>query len=335
MHKGTAAHEEAPAYVARRLAAPALAQLVSAFAEGTADRRLATALTALAADPQDPPRLAETGQLLSQLDVFTDRWDTRRGAERQQAGTLDLPPDRAALALDAATALGLRGGTRPRLRTYDHVLVLGGTLWGCLVRTGEAARLVTGGQVSTATVTALGGHRPFLPEESVQAAAVGHPGLGEEFQALDACARDAFDLGEPEAVEGEASDAVGATWGVHTYCAATGLTVRVAAAPSRTPGRRADTADTYAFFADRRGPLGGIADGARLLLVTSAINVPAQHATALRMLALPYGARVDTVGHTAEAVPPALHRSPSVTEYLLEIRSMVRALRRLHEAAGR
>ena len=36
--------------------------------------------------------------------------------------------------------------------------------------------------------------------------------------------------------------------------------------------------------------------GQRLLIVTTAIYVPFQHANALRMFSLPYGALIDTVG---------------------------------------
>ncbi|WP_016908918.1 hypothetical protein, partial [Streptomyces xiaopingdaonensis] len=269
--------------------------------------------------------------LLARLDAFTDRWDTRGGGERHQARALELTGRQETLALEAATALGLRDSPPPRFPAYDHVLVLGGTLRGCRVRTGEAARLLNTGRLDAGSVTALGGHRPFSPEEFSHAVAIGHPRLRDEFQALDACTREAFGLGEPERVVGENSPEVGETWGVRHYRTTAGLPVRVAAAPSRTPGRRADTADTYAFFADR---LGRLRPGTRLLLVTSAVNVPAQHFTALRMLALPHGARVDTVGHTAQSVPPALAWTLGATAYLLEIRSAVRALRSLHEAAA-
>ncbi|MFE2377240.1 hypothetical protein [Streptomyces sp. NPDC059398] len=314
--------DEATGYGAKWLAAPALARLVSAFALHPDERRLAAALAAGA------PR--ETG-VLARLDAFTDRWDTRGGKERREARALEMTSHQEAMVLEAATALGLRGGPPARFSTYDHVLVLGGTLRGCRVRTGEAARLLNSGRLGAKAVTALGGHRPFSPEEFTHAAAIGHSHLREEFQALDSCAREMFGLGEPERVVGEDSAEIGATWGVRHYRNTVGLPVRVAAAPSRTPGRRADTADTYAFFADR---LGQLRSESQLLLVTSAVNVPAQHFTALRMLALPYGARIDTVGHTAESVPPALAWALSATEYLLEIRSAVRALRRLREASA-
>jgi hypothetical protein len=306
----------------RWLAAPALATLVSAFACVPAERRLAAELAAGTLPDDD---------LLARLDSFTDRWDSRAGRERHEARRLDMTSRQEAVTLEAAALLGFRGGSAARFTAYDHVLVLGGTLRGCRVRTGEAVRLLTTGGIGTEAVTALGGHRPFFTEEFSHAAAIGHPHLREEFQALDTCVRELFRLGEPERVEGEDFPDIGATWQVRHYRTASGMRVQVAAAPSRTPGRRADTADTYAFFVEH---LGGLRPSARLLLVTSSLNVPAQHFTALRILGLSHGAHIDTVGHSAESVPAPLSWAPDATAYLQEIRSTVRALRCLFGAVA-
>ena len=53
--------------------------------------------------------------------------------------------------------------------------------------------------------------------------------------------------------------------------------------------------------------------GRRLLMITTPIYVPSRHLAAVRMLALPHCVEIDTVG----------------TKYLLEVRSTIRALRRL------
>lgn len=105
------------------------------------------------------------------------------------------------------------------------------------------------------------------------------------------------------------------------------MPVQVAAAPSSEPTkRRADTPDSYAFFAKQ---LAALQPGERLLMVTTPIYVPAQHAAAVRMLALPYGVEVDTVGNEPGVIPGAAVQQFSATKYLLEVRSTVRALRRL------
>jgi hypothetical protein len=69
------------------------------------------------------------------------------------------------------------------------------------------------------------------------------------------------------------------------------------------------------------------------LLVTSAIYVPFQHADAIRMLSVPLGAIVDTIGVDPKTVsegPLRQHFAP--TNYLQEVRSATRALRALDAA---
>jgi hypothetical protein len=101
----------------------------------------------------------------------------------------------------------------------------------------------------------------------------------------------------------------------------------VVAAPSSEPEkRRADTPDSYDFFAKQVATLQG---GERLLMVTTPIYVPAQHAAAVRMLALPHGVDVDTVGNEPGVVPGAPAQQFTATKYLLEVRSTVRSLRKL------
>ncbi|MEV6525746.1 hypothetical protein AB0M43_27740 [Longispora sp. NPDC051575] len=92
----------------------------------------------------------------------------------------------------------------------------------------------------------------------------------------------------------------------------------ILAAPSRTPGRRANTADTYRYWAENYSPTG------RLLLVTSTAYVPFQHCDALRVLGLEYGCEIDTVG----LAPTALPFTPA--NYLQEVRSAIRSMRALH-----
>lgn len=269
---------------------------------------------------------------LGRLDLFSERWDTRKGAERNLAGQLDLTDDQTELVLAAAQALGLVDPRPPLLSDYDHVFVLGGLVRACVVRPAYAADLIRSGSVRTSEVTALGGHRPFRGDEHELAVKVaGLPDVTEEYEALDAGTRRAFGLGEPKSEEGEVSDLPGGTWSVRSYTDPSGLLVRVAAAPSSAPTRRrADTADTYQWFASR---LARLKPGQSLLAVTTAIYVPAQQAAALRMLALPFGVRVETVGVTPGDVIPALAQEFTATHYLQEIRSAIRSYRQLLAAA--
>ncbi|HEY2763912.1 MAG TPA: hypothetical protein VGJ13_07840 [Pseudonocardiaceae bacterium] len=284
-------------------------------------------ITAFGGDPcrLDGP-LDQLDTRLGYAGQFTDRWDTRQGRERNQADELELTTEQQELIVAATDALGYRGGTRLRFTHYDHVLILGGLIRACLSRPAHAADLLTAGTITADNVTALGGHRPFTGNEFDQAAAAGLPELTEEYEALDQGMRIAFDLGHPTHIDGEQSTLLGGTWGVRHYRTDDG-TIRVAAAPSSDPeNRRADTPDTYAFFAERLAPL---QPQQRLLMITTQIYVPPQHLAALTMLTIPYGVEVDTIGTPPPAPPADTPPAQSPTKYLLEIRATIRALRSL------
>ncbi|WP_141566300.1 hypothetical protein [Pseudonocardia sp. N23] len=192
--------------------------------------------------------------------------------------------------------------------------MLGGLVRACLVRPAYAAKLIRSGTVWAPEVTALGGYRLFGGDEPDLARRAGVPDADEEYEALDAGTRRAFGLGDPIAEQGEKSDLHGGTWSIRTYDGLRGLKVNVAAAPSSAPAdRRADTADTYAWFARH---LANLEKGQSLLAVTAAIYVPAQQAAALRMLALQFGVEVETVGVVPGEVLPALAQSFGLSQYL-------------------
>lgn len=271
------------------------------------------------------------GRLVS-LDKFSDRWDSRRGVERNLAAPLELTDEQAGLTLAAADALGLVDPRPPQRTEYDHVFALGGLVRACLVRPAYAAQLIRSGEVTTTAVTALGGHRPFGGDEVEIARSVGMLDVDEEYEALDHGTRQAFGLGSLATEIGEDSELPGGTWSVRTYTADDGLRIQVAAAPSTEPAvRRAHTADTYEWFART---LASLHPGQTLLAVTSAIYVPAQQAAALRMLALPFGVHVETVGVRPGSVAPTLAQTFTPSNYLQEIRSAIRGYRALHEAAA-
>lgn len=109
-----------------------------------------------------------------------------------------------------------------------------------------------------------------------------------------------------------------------------GISLIVAAAPSSEPEtRRANTADTYVWFAEE---LAHIERGKRVLAVTTSIYVPAQHAAAVRTLAIPFGVAVETIGVDASMTPDELAQGFSATKYLLEVRSAIRSMQSLLEA---
>lgn len=278
--------------------------------------------------PADLP-LAE---LLRWLEEFSSAWDFRGGKERNlfEARSLDPAVDKAIK--DDAAALGLiGGGVRPQGR-YDHVLILGGLARACLARPLAAVRALSEDGVEAGAVTALGGFRELRGDEvgmveQVAPEQAGTQAVDDEFDAMDAGVRLAFGLGSPADEREVRAESGFGSWRVHRYTTDAGLPVFVVAAPSSEPEvRRTNTADSYQWFATE---LAGLRPGQRLLLVTSDIYVPFQHADALRVLGLPYEVEVETMGIQPGDLDPRLKQSFSADAYLQEVRSTIMAFGRL------
>ena len=79
------------------LASPPVRALVEAFARTDQDHELARDLAA---------RKGDAAERLARLDVFSRRWDTRRGRERNLADDLPVRPELQQLVRAAAEALG-------------------------------------------------------------------------------------------------------------------------------------------------------------------------------------------------------------------------------------
>jgi hypothetical protein len=261
---------------------------------------------------------AGTAGLLAWLDEFSARhWDfrTARRVERHQVEEPELSPALREAAVRTATALGFVASEPPPLRDYDHLLVLGGMAGTCLRRSRYAA-LLLGNGVRAGQVTALGSFRPLGPDE---ASVLPEP-AGFEVDALQVGLGAAFGVREVARERGSAGEVTHESWAVRSL----NERLHVLAAPSSEPaGRRANTADTYRFWAGEAG----LGAGDRVLIVTSPIYVPFQHCDALRMLTLPYGCLVHTVG-----LPAGAGRAD---RYLQELRSAVRSMRRLLAVCAR
>jgi hypothetical protein len=281
---------------------------------------------------REPPIDAALPELLEWLEDFAAaNWNFRKGERDQVAATLQLSLLTEKVVKAAAKALGLVEAGGWREGRYDQVLVLGGKARACLSRPLFAAKLIGKGEFEVGAVTALGGFRKLNGEEKALVEQLEGTSLADEFEAMDAGLRRAFDLGAPSSREGEDVDQLGASWRIHGYATATGLPVSVVAAPSSEPGeRRANTPDTFAWFATEFAKL---EQGQRLLVVTTDIYLPFQHADALRLLALPYGVEVDTIGMVPGKVDRRLAHNFEPHNYLQEVLSAIRSLRKLLAAA--
>ena len=268
---------------------------------------------------------AGVGDLLAWLDAFSGvHWDFRRHGrvERDQVRAPAFDAGRSELIIAAATALRLVEAVRPPSAGYDHALVLGGLGWSCLQRAQYAAELVLSGAVRVPELTALGSFRELTDAER---RLPGLRGAAFEVDAMDAGLRAGFGLTRPvrrEGVEGE--------WDVRTYRRPGLPEIHVLAAPSSEPGvRRANTPDTYEFWAERVR----LRATDRILVVTSPIYVPFQHCDAIRILGLRHGCGIDTVGlDPAGATVPLAPGATGPDRYLQEIRSGILSMRRLNDA---
>jgi len=273
-----------------------------------------------------PPK-TDAKSLLAWYDTFSaEHWDFRRGRERNQADEPTLNRSQLETTMTAAEATGMVDSQPPSRGEYDYCLILGGLIRACLTRPRFAAQLATQ-QVALRKIVALGGFRPLRGDElefadrlQVQAT--------NEFEAMDAGLRRAFGvLDEPSVESGDDSQG-NWDWRVHAYLRPH---CEVIAAPSSEPdARRANSSDTFAWWAAREGDV----NGARILLVTNPIYVPYQGAAATQMLALRHGAQVETIGISAEAADLGVDtQSFQPFHYLQEIRSAVRGMHSLYLAS--
>jgi hypothetical protein len=274
----------------------------------------------------------ETNLQLDWLERFSaQHWDFRAGQERNLARTAEFDPATTRLILDVAEALGLTRSVPPARKSYTHVVILGGLVRACLLRPQYAADLVRGG-LRAGSVTALSAYRSLRGDETDLIEALGLAGRSNEMEVMEAGLVRSFGLGDPvdvqvtEMAEAEFGSAMVRTWLFDS------LSVRLVVAPSPEPQiRRANTADTYAYWADTCVHLGA---EDTVLLVTSSIYLPYQHADAVRMLALPHGCYVETVGiDFSDERLGALRQAFTPANYLQEIRSAIRGIQSLYAFA--
>jgi hypothetical protein len=276
---------------------------------------------------------------LDYLDKFTaSAWNFRRRVsdgpkERNQVDADAVSGADEELAVAAADALGLVRSRAPRYDEYDHVLMLGGLVRANLWRTAYTAHLLANG-VAAGNITAITAYRdlarndtdPSLDEFKLLEA-FGLPRRHCEWEVMEDSLRRAFNLPEFTVERESDPSAEGAQRFRVASAAAEGRRVSLIVAPALEPGRRANTADGYRYWADQ---VQHVKPGERILAVTTCIYVPYQHAVALQHLALPFGCSVDTVGIDFSAIgdDPNPQRFRGA-HYLLEIRSALLAYRNL------
>lgn len=267
---------------------------------------------------------AHTGaDLLDFLDRFSSKqWDFRAGRERNLALAPLLSPAQLAAIRASVGPLGLDGTPRPRRSEYDAVVMTGGMVRAGIVKPRYLRELTDAG-LGWREAVFLGAFRPFSGDEHDLAVRLGVDG-DNEFDAMTTGMRQAFTpVGEPT-IEEHSSPGGYASWRVETWGMGEAV-LRVVAAPSSDPrARRANTVDTYRFWAGRAASVSSV------LVITTPVYVPYQGAGAIEVLGLEYGFSVETVavsnsasdlGENSQLFRPH-HR-------LQELRSAIRGMRSL------
>jgi hypothetical protein len=258
------------------------------------------------------------------LDDFSARnWDFRAGRERNLAEEPLLTPEQVAAVRAAVGPLGLDGTPAPRRARYDSVLMTGGMVRAGIVKPRYLRELSDAGLGFDEAVF-LGAFRPFAGDEARVAKLLGVGG-SDEVDAMAAGLEQAFGPLQEPVVREYSGGSRNASWREESWDVG-GRMLRVIAAPSSDPlTRRANTADTFRFWAASRKPTPG-----SVLVITTPVYVPYQGAIAVEVLGLEFGLEVETVATSASANDLGeLSQEFAPHHQLQELRSAIVGLRSL------
>ena len=270
---------------------------------------------------------------LNWLAGFSEAWDFRRmqkntkdnrtgEAARWLIDHSSLKEEQTEASIRAAEKLGMINAVLPSKKSYDAILALGGARMSCLFRMRYAKELCEKYGIRTKEITGLTGTR-LISDSERSATDTYAPDAITEFDLMCAAAKSEFGLTQEECRERGILKSVNNSWEKVRYKSE--ILMTVLAAPSSEPEkRRANTADTFRFWREQRKN----DKENTILLVTSQIYVPYQQLEAVRMLGVPYGYNVETVGFPREwsANMPGLQ---TAANYLQEIRSALLSMQRL------
>lgn len=272
---------------------------------------------------------------IDRLVALSDEWDFRkRTASLEVAGSHSestrwtsnhslLTTEQAVAASAAAKELGLAVASTPAHSEYDAVLVLGGARLSCLLRTQWAAEVVSRGGGVRETVL-LASERPVGDSER-DATDTYAPGAKTEFDLFVSAASEVYGIASDDYLGNRVDqDNPNLSWEIREYETHSADRVLILSAPSSEPERRrSNSADTYKFYLDQCH----VPTGARLLLVTSPIYVPYQQLEAIRVLNVPMGFHVETIGFPPER-QAELQGMQGPQHFLQEIRSFLQSSQR-------
>lgn len=262
-------------------------------------------------------RLAEAEQISRGI------FDFRQGGERWEAKKTQFPT-RTAEVVAAVIARICRDPQQlpaAELGEPTHGLVLGGRINSCLLRTELLADLLDHG-LHLGHVWGLGSRRNVVDMERDVAAELHLGPVTDELDAMCAALRHALDLppgsNEPRRTPRE----------VRRLAESPIPVAGLAAEPG--PGNvRATTSDTYRYFLETAGD---VTAQDHILIITSALHAPFQHAQALAELSVPTGATIISVGaHIGTSRQATVRTEWTTAEWLQEIRSAIWSMRIMYD----
>lgn len=261
-------------------------------------------------------RLAEAEQISREI------FDFRRGGERWEAKEAEFSPS-TAMAVDALIGLIYRDPCdepAAELGTPTHGLVLGGRINSCLLRAELLASLLDQG-LHIKYIWGLGSRRNAGDMEREVASQLHLGPVEDELDAMCAALSHALKLPAGGRSQRSPSEV--------RQLAMLPIPVAGLAAEPGQGNMRATTSDTYRFFLETAGNL---TERDHVLIITSAIHAPFQHAQALAELSVPTGATITSVGaHIGTSRQAAIRAEWTTTEWLQEIRSAIWSMRVMYD----
>lgn len=284
------------------------------------------------------PNTKNIKELAAWLLEFSDIWDYRRRqknakdvktgeAARWMVNNDSITEEQEKTVFKGIDRLGLRGVSDPLFNYYDYIIALGGARMSCLFRPRFAKCLLERMDKAPKAVVSLSGMRPVSDTERA-ATDTYAPDAQTEFDLINAGAEKVFELKHEYMEERYCNPNPNSSWAIRTYSVPKyNFQILSVSGPSSDPEtRRANSADTFAFFAEKQH----IKTGSRVLLVTSQIYVPYQQLEAIRTWAIPNNVYVETVGFPTEWNTNQ-QGMMKAANYLQEIRSTIQSVNRYIE----
>ncbi len=244
-----------------------------------------------------------TDPLVDYVNFAHAHWDARSGKERMD---VDWSDNGNGELFEDAKNLGIIEASYPAQKSYDCLLILGGTTESCDKRLQYALSL----GVEANAVIQLSGTRPLsekekssIDSELANPTEYSYMRLAAERALADQVDRKAsFEMSDA----GQRQNEDPYKWQVAHLALQNGGSVITLSADFVTTANegkhRANTGDTYAFLREVMGS-DGLNPSKRVLIVTNAIYSIKQHMDALREITLETGAVVETVGFDARQNP--------------------------------